>query len=197
MEEPSTQLVPTGETLPKPRPKRRGALSDGFSHPSRPRRKTIRPKDIAEVEKMRRALDMRKSGATYDQIAVDLGYANASGAAKLVKRALELTVQESAEEVRRMESERYDEILVALHPNRGEARTAEVMIKLFERRAKLLGLDAPEKRQIEADLRSVNLGIDATTPASRSALHEFLRHRPAQAAAKPEPVDAEVVDDDG
>lgn len=183
------------------RPARTHALTE-LNPRKKPRKRALKAKDIEEVEKMKAALDMRKKGDTFEQIAAALRFHDASGASKFVKRALELTIQESADEVRKMELERYDIVLKGLLPKAedGDARAAEVCIKLFERRAKIEGLDAPERKElaIEGDLRNVSMRIDATDPDARAALHQLLRSRPAlPAAPSAEPViDAEAVEID-
>lgn len=177
------------------RPPRTHALTNLRPADKGPRKRVLRAKDIAEVERMKRALEMRKRGDTFDMIASELGFHDASGASKFVKRALELTVQESSEEVRRMELERYDVALKGLSKGieAGDARSIEVAIKLYERRAKLLGLDAPERKELAVDgeLRNVTMGIDATNPETRAALHTLLRQRPALPTAQSTTADVE------
>lgn len=178
--DPAADATPESPPAKKRRPDRAHALT-----PTRKlRKRALRPRDIAEVERMKEALDMRKRGRTFDDIAKKLGFSHASGASKFVKRALEMTIQESADEVRKIELERYDMVLRGLLPQaeRGDARAAEVCIKLFERRAKIEGLDAPERKElaIDGELRNVNLAIDATDRETQVALHELLRRRPAQ-----------------
>lgn len=63
-----------------------------------------------------------------------------------------------AEEVRQMEIDRLDSYLEKLHEQieqgRGVPRCVEVAVKVAERRAKLLGVDAPEK--VDATLHEVS-----------------------------------------
>lgn len=61
--------------------------------------------------------------------------------------------QESANELRELEVQRFDEFLRALWPKiqTGNPRAIETALKVCERRAKLLGLDAPEKREVTVD----------------------------------------------
>jgi hypothetical protein len=74
------------------------------------------PARIALAEKERRALELRKGGATYNRIAQVLGYSDEGGAAKAVKRALADTLQEPAAEIRKLEAERLDAMQSALWP---------------------------------------------------------------------------------
>lgn len=96
-----------------------------------------------------RALDLRKSGMTFQQIGVELGVSTAQ-AYNYVKGALKETLQESADELRTLELERIDRLLLAVWQNAtlGRVEAIDRAIKLMERRAKMLGLDAPV--QLEA-----------------------------------------------
>lgn len=61
------------------------------------------PAAIEVNEKYRRALEMRKAGATFQQIADAEGYADRSGAKRAVMAALDKTLREPAEDVRDIE----------------------------------------------------------------------------------------------
>ena len=109
-------------------------------------------KDLPEiVERRRKALELRKAGVTYDAIARQLGYANEGGAFKAVQAALRTTLREPADDVRKLELERLDRLTLALWPRaqQGEAEAIDRVLKLMDRRAKLLGLDAPTKTESE------------------------------------------------
>jgi hypothetical protein len=70
----------------------------------------------------------------------------------LVKREHELlkvACQETAAELRQMELARLDEIQLKLWDKRGDPRAADTLLRLFERRSKLMGLDAPVKIENE------------------------------------------------
>jgi ATP-dependent Clp protease ATP-binding subunit ClpA len=117
---------------------------------SRPRR--VGPNDakkkVAQNEKQRQALELRLKGLNFSEIAKELGYKGADGAWKAVQEAMRKTIQEPADEVRKQEIERLDRMQKALWDRvvGGELEAYPVMLKLFERRAKLLGLDAPAKQ---------------------------------------------------
>ena len=95
------------------------------------------------------ALELRKAGVTYQAIADQLGYANARGAHKAVASALKATLREPAEELRTMELERLDAMLLPLwrRVQQGDERAVDRALKIMERRARLLGLDAPSKTE--------------------------------------------------
>jgi hypothetical protein len=104
---------------------------------------------IEAAERRREALKLRKAGATYDQIADRLGYANKSGAQKAVMAELRALPRDDARDVLALEIERLDSMLLAYWPSvlKGHVRSGEIVIRLMERRSKLLGLDATESIQ--------------------------------------------------
>ena len=91
------------------------------------------------------ALELRKAGATYQVIADQLGYASAKGAHKAVASALKATLREAGDDVRALELERLDAMLLALwrRVQNGDERAIDRALKIEERRAKRLGLDTP------------------------------------------------------
>lgn len=86
-------------------------------------------------------------------IAAKLGYSDRKAAWKSVHAALAEIVAEPAEAVRKLELERLDQQheRLAIHQELAGAEMAAklgaVMLKVAERRARLLGLDAPVKVQ--------------------------------------------------
>ncbi len=97
------------------------------------------------------ALELRKSGATYSSIAKAMGI-SLSGAADAVKRALARLNErslEGADELRRLELERLDRMLLAMYPQatRGNQGSVDRVLRIMERRARLLGLDAPIRNE--------------------------------------------------
>lgn len=105
------------------------------------------PKRITEQERIRQAVELRKAGASFQQIADQLGYAEPSGAHKAVTRALKAMLREPTEELRALELERLDKMLFGIWRKAIAGGTWEIdrVLKIMERRATLLGLDAPKK----------------------------------------------------
>lgn len=136
-------------------------------------------RDIGEtVEKERRALELATEGLTFEAIADALGYATASGAWRAVQRGLRRTVQPAADEYRRLELRRIDGLLCAIWPRAvGDADVppdydaVDRVLKLMQRRAKLLGLDAPVKFSIEKVVADVaeELGMTSDETAATIA----------------------------
>jgi hypothetical protein len=93
------------------------------------------------------ALKLRSAGATYREIAAALGYADGSAARKAVYSALDDVRAEPAAEVRILEAARLDKMLQSRWDKAlaGDNKAMEIVLSLMERRAKLLGLDAPAK----------------------------------------------------
>lgn len=136
--------------------------------PARPRRTN------AQMIRDYRALELRRRNLTYRQIADQLGMGSVSRAYEAVQRSLMDAVVESAEEVRKVELDRLDELgRVAwrvlhnrhVHIGRGGDPTKDAdgepvlddgptlqaidrLLKISERRAKLQGLDAPVQLQV-------------------------------------------------
>jgi DNA-binding CsgD family transcriptional regulator len=107
---------------------------------------------VTARERERQALALRKGGATYEEIARTLGVAQGT-AYKAVQRVfarLARESQEDAEQLRQLELVRLDAILVQMtrvldgkeSTPRQRCDTADRLIKVGERRARLLNLDA-------------------------------------------------------
>src|SRR5512138_1806264 len=110
----------------------------------------MQQKELDALEKQRQALELRKAGVPYAKIADALGYKHASGAHKAVSSALRKTLQEPADDIRLLELERLDVMLFALWPSvtKGIQGAIDRALRVMERRASLLGLDAPKKATI-------------------------------------------------
>lgn len=103
---------------------------------------TTGPKRLAVLEKERQALELRKAGATFEAIATQVGYTNPSAAHKAVKRAMDRTIREPADELRALESERLDRMLLTSWKLAiaGDLKAVDRVLKVIELRARLFGL---------------------------------------------------------
>lgn len=114
-----------------------------------------------------KALELRKAGATYQAIAEQLGYAHAKGAHKAVASALKATLREAADGLRELELVRLDAMLLALwrRVQNGDERAIDRALKIAQRRARLLGLDAPPELLsldlIQRELARLEAELDA------------------------------------
>jgi hypothetical protein len=112
-----------------------------------------RPKKKITIDRDRQALDLRKAGASYDQIARQLGYFNRGGAFKAVARGLDTVkhlMVESAEDVRSLELTRLDALLLGIWQaaTSGDVQAVTAALRIAERRAAYLGLDAPKRQEL-------------------------------------------------
>lgn len=113
-------------------------------------------KDVSRLrseEKARKALSLRLSGLDFDKIAAKVGYTNRSGAWKAVNNLLAERRHESEQEAKELlvvELDRVDAMLVAVWDSalKGNLQAVDRVIKLLERRAKYLGLDAPARSEV-------------------------------------------------
>jgi hypothetical protein len=96
------------------------------------------------------ALELRKAGASYQTIAERLGYRSSSGAHKAVSSALKATLREPADELRELEVTRLDAALLAIwrRVQSGDERAIDRLLGIMKRRAALLGLDRPARREL-------------------------------------------------
>jgi Ni,Fe-hydrogenase III large subunit len=109
-----------------------------------------REQEVKAYERQKEALSLRLVGLSYDAIAERLGFANRSGSFRAVQAALKKTLQEPADELRTLELERLDSMLLPLmaQAKKGNQGAVDRVLRIMERRAKLLGLDAPTKQEV-------------------------------------------------
>jgi len=115
------------------------------------------PRRLRAAKKQVKALELRVEGLSFRQIALELKYKGPSGAYKAVDAALERTIREPAEQVRLLELARLDRLQVMPWKQAtviGDPKAVANVLKIMERRAKLLGLDAPVVYDLE-DIRRI------------------------------------------
>lgn len=107
------------------------------------------PKKVTAAQKRAQAVELRKAGATFDEIATALGYSNKGTAYRAVEQALKEAVREPALQLIELEVQRLDLMLRALWPAvaRGQLGAVDRALRVAERRARLLGLDAAQQIQ--------------------------------------------------
>ncbi|MEM0953315.1 MAG: hypothetical protein AAGI24_04165 [Pseudomonadota bacterium] len=133
------------------------------------KRQAARSRAAAAADRRLQALEMRKMGMTYDAIAKQLEI-TPSAAHKAVRKALEQVQRlsdETAEELRAIELERLNRMQTGLwqKATSGSAQAVDKVLKIMERRSKLLGLDAPTKI---AKTDTAGQDIPERTPADMS-----------------------------
>jgi hypothetical protein len=97
-----------------------------------------------------RVYELRIQGDTFEQIASEVGFSGPSGAWQAYQRIKSEWIFESVDEARQLELMRLDELQVAVWDRaiNGELPAAHCVLKIMDRRAKLLGLDKPEKVEV-------------------------------------------------
>jgi hypothetical protein len=122
---------------------------------------------IRTTEKTLKALELRKRGMNYTQIGEKLGCAR-NTACRYVLSELENLAdkcREEAVQVRDLELQRLDALYLVAYAEveDGNIPAIDRCLRIMERRAKLLGLDAAEKVEHSGDLvinlRSVDMGV--------------------------------------
>ncbi len=129
---------------------------------ARARQSLLSPTRLAAAERQVQALELRKRGKTFDDIAQAVGYNSPQAAYEGVKAALKRTQQEPADEVRQIELERLDRMLDAMwdKATAGKDFSVDRVLAIMDRRAKYLGLDKPVKfSPTDADGNSLDLAM--------------------------------------
>lgn len=126
------------------------------------------PRMLTALDKQRQALQLRIAGATYDQIAKEVGYTGASGAWKAIQSALKKTIQEPADELRQIELARLDRMMLSLWEKvrEGHLGAMDRVIKIMQHRADLTGMAKSPKLGLPTAILLVDPTEDeAVTPA--------------------------------
>lgn len=112
------------------------------------------PKTIEAKIKAAKALELRMEGKTFQEIADEIGYNSYQAAYDAVLRAIKSVYIEPAEELIRIETERLDKLwgIQYLNAQAGDVQAMAACMKIMERRAKLLGLDAPVKQDVRSEV---------------------------------------------
>ncbi len=107
------------------------------------------PTAIEVAELTRKALDLRKAGLNYERIAATLQISK-SRAWQLVNRAIKEITAESAEELVKLEAARLDDMFRAMWVSgmEGKGWAIDRLLAIMERRARLFGLDQPQKHSV-------------------------------------------------
>jgi len=105
----------------------------------------------AILEKELKIIELRRAGVTWEKISAEIGFKNASGAYKMYQRAAARMIRPNLEELRDVELDRLDRMQLGIWPKAkdGDMRAIDTVLRIQDRRARLLGLDAPTKIQAE------------------------------------------------
>lgn len=136
----------------------------------------------SQIDRELKVLELRRAGLTWQRIAEEVGYKDHSGAYMAYKRAMKRTLQQPADELRQQELDRIDRLQLAAWAEamKGHVGSIAVIIRLMERRARLLGLDTPIR--IEQEITTWE-GGDTIDKAVRD-LAQLLRANAENSASK-------------
>jgi hypothetical protein len=115
-------------------------------------------------ERRKKAIAMRLAGADWQAIADTLGYASRGAAHTDVTRSLEANRREeaaAAEELRQVTVMRYDRLQAAWWKKAidGDPKAAEIVIKCLAGRAKIEGVEAPDKINVSGGVKYEIVGV--------------------------------------
>jgi len=116
----------------------------------------------ATAERRAKAIGLRLAGRDWESIAAALGYASRGAACTDVTRALASNLADvaaGAADLRALEAARLDTLQEAIWPEglAGNLQAAHMILRLMERRARLLGLDAPVRAAVDV---AGQVGVD-------------------------------------
>ncbi len=138
--------------MPQEVVKRRGSFS---TRTVNGRRRKLTPlmaeKKEAAREKQNQALELRKAGATYNEIAQALGYYNSGGAKKAVDAAMARVVVESSKEIILLDLQRLDELqkrCMAQLRNKNDLSQVDRILRIMQQRYALAGIGEETAREL-------------------------------------------------
>jgi DNA-binding CsgD family transcriptional regulator len=107
------------------------------------------------TERQTLLLRLRRKGYSIASIADQLGLSDSTIRHTLASAYKNLIKEHEAEAAKILELERLDEIQTSFYDIalEGDTKAADVVFKAMDRRAKLLGLDAPERKSIDANIQ--------------------------------------------
>ena len=107
---------------------------------------------LAQLKRENRAVELRHQHAmTFASIARELGYETIAGAQKAYQRALKRIEHPAAEEYLQADLDRLDTMTEVYWQSAvaGNLRSADMVLRIMQKRADFLGLDAPKRVQAE------------------------------------------------
>lgn len=115
------------------------------------------------AEKRKKALELRRAGWEYQDIADEVGYANKGGAYKAVQQGIRDITREPAEELVTLELSRLDDMLAGMYERArdGDLWAVDRVLKIMEQRAKFLNLYDRKPEDPAADVRGALLDFAA------------------------------------
>jgi hypothetical protein len=101
------------------------------------------------INREQQVLALRREGYTWNQISHQVGYRSPSGSRDAYMRAMQRVLVEDVENLRALEYDRLEHLHQAHWEKaiNGDIRSTEIILKIMERRSKLLALDLKHPRQ--------------------------------------------------
>lgn len=159
------------------------------------------PTRLAIRERDEKAASLRRAGATWDQIARQLGYGSPAAAYNRFMILMHEYPRETIEAARDLEADRLDQLQRALWPKAlaGDQAAISTVLRIMDQRARLLGYNAPVRKEITVLTENVVDEALAKAAEQHAIMVEQLRALEQRAAitAEADIVDGEVVEDDG
>lgn len=126
-----------------------------------------------KAERRRKALELRRAGASYEQIAAQLHYTNKGSVWRDVRTAIQDIYREPAQDVVKIELQRLDAMLLGLwaKAKSGDTQAIDRVLRIQERRAAYEGLDAPKALRVEVE-RELTRFLDRMREAFPPELYE-------------------------
>lgn len=119
-----------------------------------------RKEKVSIAERKLQALDLRKAGYSYRAIGKKLNISHEQARQDVEEELRRLADErkDEATELLQLELERLDMLIIGLEPMArvGKPDAVNAFLKCMERRAKLLGLDAPVKQDISVDVSKLS-----------------------------------------
>ena len=145
---------------PPPPPTHGQVLDDGIDSGNIVVHNPITPKkQLSTGERTKRAMALKLAGASYASIADTLGYSDASGARKAVMRGMDQSLQENANELRKLHYGRLEHMLMLLWSdvNTKSLPSMSAALAIMDRMAKLHGIDSSLPSEVNIGQQTVIL----------------------------------------
>ncbi|NBO56813.1 MAG: hypothetical protein EBU84_19960 [Actinobacteria bacterium] len=152
---------------------------------------------MSGAEKTRRAMALKLAGASYAQIAQQLGYHDASGARKAVQRGMKNSLHETASELKKIHYGRLEHMLMLLWPevNQRDLSSMSAALAVMDRMERLYGLNEAQKLDVGTGRETVILA-DGDKDSYIKALEEAgKRLSGAVSSSIPEGEDEDDIDE--
>jgi hypothetical protein len=132
----------------------------------------------AQLEVEAKVIELRRAGLTWGVIAERTGFSGPSGAYKAYQRAAERLIRPDLEEHRDTELDRLDRLQATVWAKalNGDWKAIDAVLRISDRRIRILGLEAPKNLNLKADVTV----YDATSiEAELARIYAATRTQPA------------------